>query len=164
MGKALGSSWSRPLNQVLGGWMTNGILTMRTGTHATLGYNGCQGVWNSCRPDIVAGQNPAAAPSGGRGPNLWFNTSAVTTAAPLTGGNAGAYNMTNPGASVLDLSLFKAFHFTETKDLEFRAEAFNMPNKTQLSGPDYSRQDATFGVITSSSGARTVQFSLRAHF
>jgi hypothetical protein len=163
-GKALGSSWSRPLNQVLGGWMTNGILTMRTGTHATLGYNGCQGVWNSCRPDIVAGQNPAAAPSGGRGPNLWFNTSAVTTAAPLTGGNAGAYNMTNPGASVLDLSLFKAFHFTETKDLEFRAEAFNMPNKTQLSGPDYSRQDATFGVITSSSGARTVQFSLRAHF
>ena len=82
----------------------------------------------------------------------------------MTGGNIGAYTMTNPGASTLDMSLFKMFRFKESKDVEVRAEAFNMPNKTQLSGPDYSRQDATFGVITGSSGNRSVQFSLRLHF
>jgi hypothetical protein len=152
------------LNGVLGGWMTNGILTIRTGSQLTMAFNGCQGVWNSCRVDVVPGQDPNAAPSAGRGPNLWFNTSAVTNPAPMTGGNIGAFDITGPGGSTLDFSLFKAFRFKEHKDLEFRAEAFNLPNKTQLGNPDMNKQDAAFGVITTSSNNRSMQFSLRLHF
>ena len=163
-GKALGTSWAPALNQVLGGWMTNGIVTIRTGSPLTIGFNGCQGVWNSCRVDVVPGQDPNSAPSGGRGPNLWFNTSAVTNPAPLTGGNIGAFNIRGPGTSTLDFSLFKIFRFAEHKDLEFRAEAFNMPNKTQLGNPDTSKQNATFGVITGSSNNRSMQMALRLHF
>ena len=131
--------------------LANGILTLRTGSQLTAAFNGCQGVWKSCRVDVVQGQNANGAPAGGRGPDLWFNTSAVTTPAPLTGGNIGAFNITGPGGSTLDFSVFKAFHFTEHKDLEFRAEAFNLPNKTQLGNPDMNKQDAAFGVITTSS-------------
>lgn len=163
-GKSVGTSWNPVLNQVLGGWMTNGILTIRTGSPLTLSYNGCQGVWNSCRVDVVAGQDPNAAPAAGRSPNLWFNTSGVTTPAALTGGNIGAFNIRGPGGSTLDLSLFKTFRFTEHKDLEFRAEAFNLPNKTQLGNPDTAKQNATFGVITTSSNERKMQFALRFHF
>jgi hypothetical protein len=163
-GRAVGASWSPVLNGVLGGWMTNGILTIRTGSQLTMAFNGCQGVWNSCRVDVVPGQDPNAAPSAGRGPNLWFNTSAVTNPAPMTGGNIGAFDITGPGGSTLDFSLFKAFRFKEHKDLEFRAEAFNLPNKTQLGNPDMNKQDAAFGVITTSSNNRSMQFSLRLHF
>jgi hypothetical protein len=163
-GKAVGAQWNPVANAILGGWMANGILTIRTGRPLTIGFNGCQGVWNSCRVDILPGQNPNDAPPEGRSPNKWFNTAAVTNPAALTGGNIGAYTMRGPGASTLDLALFKIFRFSEYKNLEFRAEAFNLPNKTQLGNPDMSKQNATFGVITGSSGERNAQLSLRFHF
>jgi hypothetical protein len=163
-GRALGAHLSPALNHVVGGWALMGILTIRTGRPLTLSYNGCQGVWNSCRPDIVAGKNANGAPAGGRSAAKWFNTSAVTHPAPLTGGDAGAYNVRGPGNSTLDAALFKTFRFTERWNLEFRLEAFNAFNKTQLGNPDTNLQDSAFGAITSSSGERNAQFSLRLHF
>ena len=162
--KALGASMSSALNTLVGGWAVNGILTLRGGSPLSLGYNGCEGVWNSCRPDLVAGKNANAAPAGGRSAAQWFDTTAVTIAAPLTGGNAGPFTIRGPGASTLDAALFKTFRFTERFNLEFRLEAFNAFNKTQLGNPDMNLQDSTFGVITSSSGQRNAQLSLRLHF
>lgn len=163
-GRALGSTMSSALNQVIGGWGLNGILTLRGGSPLSLAYNGCEGVWNSCRPDLVAGQNPNAAPAGGRGPAQWFNTAAVTIPAPLTGGDAGPFTIRGPGASTLDAALFKTFRFTERFNMEFRLEAFNAFNKVQFGNPDMNLQDSSFGRITSSSGARSAQLSLRLHF
>jgi outer membrane receptor protein involved in Fe transport len=163
-GKALGSTMNPVLDHVIGGWGLNGILTLRDGIPLSLAYNGCQGVWNSCRPDLVAGQNANAAPSGGRGAAQWFNTSAVTVPAALTGGDAGPFSVRGPGNSTLDASLFKNFRFNERFNLEFRLEAFNALNKVQLGNPDTNLQDSTFGKITSSSGERNAQISLRLHF
>jgi outer membrane receptor protein involved in Fe transport len=163
-GRALGANMNSALNQIVGGWAVNGILTLRGGTPTSLGYNGCQGVWNTCLPEILAGQNANGAPAGGRSATQWFNTSAVTIATPLTGGDAGLYNIRNPGASTLDASLFKTFRISERFNLEFRLEAFNAFNKTQLGGPDTSLQDSTFGKINGSSGERNAQLSLRLHF
>jgi hypothetical protein len=170
-GKALAGGMSSGLDKVLGGWGLNGILTLRGGTPQSLSFNGCQGNWGDgqgsgtqCRPDIVAGQNPNAAPSAGRSAAQWFNTAAVTAPAPLTGGNAGPYTVRAPGASSLDAALFKTFRMTERFNLEFRLEAFNAFNKVQLGAPDMNFQDSTFGKITSSSGERNAQVSLRLHF
>jgi len=163
-GRPLGTNMNAVLNQIVGGWGLNGILTLRGGIPISLGYNGCEGVWNSCRPDIVAGQNANGAPAAGRSPAQWFNTTAVTVPAPLTGGDAGPYNIRAPGASTLDAALFKTFRFSERFNMEFRLEAFNAFNKTQFGGPDTNLQDSTFGVITSSSGQRNAQVSLRLHF
>jgi outer membrane receptor protein involved in Fe transport len=164
MGRQFGSHMNPVLNQIVGGWGLNGILTLRGGIPLSLGYNGCQGVWNSCRPDIAPGQNANAAPPGGRSPAKWFNTAAVTVPAPLTGGDAGPYNIRAPGASTLDAALFKTFRFTERFSMEFRLEAFNAFNKVQFGSPDTNLQDSTFGQITSSSGERNAQLSLRLHF
>lgn len=163
-GRAHGANMHPALNHAVGGWALNGILSLRTGRPNTLGFNGCQGVWSSCRPDVVAGKDPNAAPAEGRSPAKWFDTSAVTTPAPLTGGNVGAYMMRGPGTSTLDLSLFKTFRFNERWHLECRGEAFNLTNKTQFGNPDFSLQNSTFGTITSSSGSRTAQISLRLRF
>ncbi len=163
-GRHFGTNMNPVLNQMVGGWGLNGILTLRGGSPLSLGYNGCEGVWNSCRPDIVAGQNANAAPAAGRSPAQWFNTTAVTVPAPLTGGDAGPFNIRAPGASTLDAALFKTFRMTERFNLEFRLEAFNAFNKTQFGAPDTNLQDSTFGVITSSSGQRNAQVSLRLHF
>ena len=100
----------------------------------------------------------------GRSAAQWFNTAGVTIPAPLTGGDAGPYTIRGPGASTLDAALFKTFRFTERFNMEFRLEAFNAFNKTQLGVPDMNYQDSTFGKITSSSGERNAQLSLRVHF
>ena len=85
-------------------------------------------------------------------------------AAAGTGGDAGAFNITAPGNATLDASLFKNFSITERFRVEFRLEAFNALNKTQLGTPDTNLQDATFGKITTSNDARRAQVSLRLHF
>jgi hypothetical protein len=165
-GKAWGAGMSRTADILVGGWQMNGILTLHTGFPYTLSYNGCQGIWGACRPDVVSGQNPQAAPAGGRSPDHWFNTAAVTTPAPLTGGNLGLQTMRFPATQNLDFSLFKMFQLTERFGLEFRAESFNLFNTPQFNNPDNNLQDANFGKITSTlpGTQRTLQFSLRLQF
>jgi hypothetical protein len=165
-GKAYGSSMNPVLNSVVGNWRVNAILTLRTGVPYTLRSNGCQGVWNACRPDAVSGKDPNGAPSIGRGPDLWFDTSAVAPPTTLTGGNLGLQSNYGPPARSLDFSLFKDIRITERFGLQFRTESFNIANTPQFNVPDNNRQDKNFGVVTSSySGSeRHVQFSLRMQF
>ncbi|MGC4049091.1 MAG: hypothetical protein QM757_06200 [Paludibaculum sp.] len=165
-GKTWGTHMNAVANALVGNWQANGILTLRTGQPFTLRSNGCQGIWNACRPDLVAGQDPQAAPSGGRNPDKWFNTAAVTAPASLTGGNLGLQSNTGPAGRTLDFSLFKDFAFTERVKLQFRAEGTNVANTPQFSIPDNNRQNSTFGRVTSTGSGteRHIQFALRLQF
>ena len=58
-GKTFGANMNRAVNAIAGNWQVNGILTLHTGAPYTLRWNGCQGQWNACRPDLVAGQESA---------------------------------------------------------------------------------------------------------
>jgi hypothetical protein len=157
---------NKVLSYVVGNWQMNGILTFHTGVPFTLRSNGCQGVWNACRPDLVPGKNPQNEPAGGRNPDHWFDTSAVAPPAALTGGNLGLQTQTAPPARNVDLSLFKDFPITERFRVQFRAESFNLANTPQFGTPDNNRQNANFGKVTStaSGSERHVQFSLRLQF
>ncbi len=165
-GKPHGSNMNPVANFVVGGWRMNAILTLRTGVPYTLRSNGCQGVWNGCRPDAILGKDPNGAPSIGRGPDHWFDTTAVTAPAPLTGGNLGLQTNRGPATRTLDFSLFKDMRIKENVGLQFRAESFNLANTPQLNVPDNNRQNATFGQVTgtSSGSERHIQFSLRLQF
>lgn len=164
VGRMMGSNMNAIENALIGGWAFGGIVTIRTGVPLTLSYGGCQGMWAICLPDVVKGQDANAAPSGGRSAAKWFNTAAVVAAAPGTGGDSGTFNISAPGNSTFDASLFKTFRFNERFNMEFRTEAFNLFNKTQLGQPDMNLQDSSFGSITQSTGERHIQFSLRLHF
>ncbi len=165
-GKAYGASMNPAVNAIVGNWQMNGILTLHTGFPFTIRSNGCQGVWNACRPDLVPGKNPADEPAGGRRPDLWFDISAVAPPAPLSGGNLGLQTNTSPPTRTVDFSLFKDFPFTERWRLQFRAESFNIANTPQLGTPANNRQNANFGQVTSTQpgSERHVQFSLRLQF
>ncbi len=165
-GKQYGGNISRGLDFIAGGWQINGLLVLHTGVPFTIRSNGCQGIWNACRPDLVAGKNPNDAPSNGRGPDLWFDTSAVAPPAPLTGGNLGLQSNYAPPTHTVDFSVFKNFVVTERMRVEFRAESFNLTNTPQFSTPNNNRQDAAFGRVTStaSGSERHIQFELRFRF
>jgi len=165
-GKKYGAGMNRALNGVAGNWQVNGILALHTGAPYTLRWNGCQGVWNACRPDLVAGKDPKLAPSGGQSPDLWFDTSAVTRAAPLTGGNLGLQSNNEPPLKNMDFSIFKDFAFTERWRLQFRAEGTGIFNTPQFAKPDHNMQNANFGKVTSTVAGteRHLQFQLRLQF
>ena len=165
-GKTWGANINRALDVFAGGWQMNGVLTLHTGVPFTIRSSGCQGIWNACRPDLVPGKNPQDAPSGGRSPDQWFDTSAVAPPAPLTGGNLGLQSNFAPPTRSLDFSIFKYFPVTESKRLEFRAESFNLADTPQYFTPDNNRQDANFGKVTSTQPGteRHIQFELRLRF
>jgi hypothetical protein len=124
------------------------------------------GSFNGCTPDLVSGKDPKNAPSGGRTPFQWFDTSAVTAPAPGTQGTLGLQSNTDPGMKFLDLSLFKSFAITERYRIQFRAESFNLTNTPQFGQPQQQQGNPAFGRITSTQAGteRKMQFALRFMF
>ncbi len=165
-GRKYGASTKSVVDEIAGGWQLNSVVTFHTGQPFTLRANGCQGVFNGCSPDAVLGENPNAAPSIGRNPGEWFNTSNVTAPTALTEGSLGLQTNTGPPTRSVDLSLFKSFALTERFALQFRAESFNLGNTPQFNVPDYTLGDANFGKVTGTAvgSERHVQLSLRLQF
>ena len=65
----------------------------------------------------------------------------------------------------LDVSLFREFSFTESKRLEFRAEAFNVTNTPVFAMPDNNITDSNFGVVSSTANTeRQLQLALKFYF
>ena len=165
-GRSFGGNMNRVLDTVIGGWQANAVFTFHTGQPFTVRSNGCQGIWASCYPDLVAGKDPNAAPPGGRRPEEWFDTSNFLKPASLTQGNLGLQTNYGPPTRSVDFSLAKNFRFTERWNLQFRGESFNLANTPQFGLPDQNRQDANFGRITSTQpgSERHIQFALRLTF
>jgi hypothetical protein len=158
-------------NWIIGNWQVNSIMTFRTGPPFTIGTTQCVGTFGTCQPDVLPGKDPKSAPSGGRRPEEWFDTSAVVKPTPGTPGSLGIQSNNYPGQRSVDLSLFKDFHITERFKVQFRAEAFNMANTPQWgnqsnSGLDVNQGDPAFGQITASQSntQRHIQFALRFMF
>jgi hypothetical protein len=180
-GRQFGANINKVADLLIGGWQTNGILTLRTGIPFTMSGTNCHGVWSKCMPDYVSGYDGPAnqAPSAGRTPNEWFNINNYTVAysnpatGQATGGDVGLESLYGPPTYTLDFSIFKNFRMTEKYNLQFRGEAINLLNFAVLNTPDASLGDAkafggngNFGVITGSAlgTERHLQFSLRFWF
>ena len=163
-GKQFGGSMNKAVDIALGNWQINTILTLHSGQPFTVSAGGCQGVWAGCFPDISG--DPNAAPSGGRTPSEWFNTSNFSAPASLTQGTIGDNKNYGPPLHNMDLSIFKDFAFTERFRLQFRTEIFNLTNTPQFSFPDSGYGDSDFGKITSTLAGteRHIQFSLKFLF
>jgi hypothetical protein len=71
-----------------------------------------------------------------------------------------------PGLMDWDFSVHKKIPITESKYLQFRAEIFNVFNRTNFSNPDggYSDGATAFGKITSAGDPRLLQFALKFFF
>lgn len=177
------------LNYLLGGWVVNGILSLRTGFPSDINTNVIPPTFQtynvaSCVPG-VAKKLPNAGVDG------YFNPAAFTvplTATSVTGaqvtefGNCGHFPVTGPGSKNLDSSLFKNFYLSESHMvyLQFRAEAFNTTNTPTFSLPNASDTTLTcvgapgancnsgnpnFGkLVNGSATGRQLQFAAKLYF
>jgi carboxypeptidase family protein/TonB-dependent receptor-like protein len=81
----------------------------------------------------------------------WLLPSTVAFARPAPGtyGNAAFNSLKGPGVFQFDMALSRTFVFKEAKALQFRAEAFNLPNHLNPSVPVSVTSSGAFGKIQS---------------
>jgi hypothetical protein len=159
--KFLGNA-NRVVNGALGGWQVAGIFTARTGLPFTPTISADQantGIGGQ-RP-VVVGDPSVSNPS----PTLWFNPAAFAQPAKYTYGNGGRNILRADSLLELDVTLEKNFMITESKRLQFRAEAFNITNTSTFAAPNASIGSASAGIITSTLNAgRVLQGALKFYF
>jgi hypothetical protein len=123
-------------NAVMSGWQLNSILTAQTGFPFTplVGFNqsGNGDSRAPDRPDLTPG---FSGPIILGNPKRWFNTAAFQLPAAGTYGNAGRDIIEGPGLLEFDSSLFKTFRIREKANVQFRAEFFNLLNRTNYGLP-----------------------------
>ena len=171
-GKRWGASMPWAANLLLGGWQLTETTTMNSGLPVNLIYSPVSrqqvGTIGNIRANIVG--DPLVA-SGQRDPSFYLNPATVqivpnsNTAIADPYGNAGRNILEAPGYVSTDLGIHKQFPlFREGMRLEFRAEFFNLFNRTNLLAPDGNRSNNTFGQISGTFPARQGQFALKLLF
>jgi len=125
------------------------------------------------RPNVVSG----VPLNVGAGLNDWFNTAAfaggcTTTAyvgnpscVPLgTFGDASRDILHGPGTIQWDMSLTRAFRFTERYKMVLRSDFFNIMNHANWGNPATGLTSSTFGQITSFGSPRLIQINMKLFF
>ncbi len=142
------------LNQVVGGWQINAILQYFDGLPFSVSAANGVGDGLTPRAALVPGNGNGTLPTGKRGIHEWFNTAAFVSI-PLTGtlangqwGNSGRNILQGPGTKNVDFSLFKNFQVAESKNLQIRAEFFNLFNTPQFNNPSATAPQPAAGSST----------------
>ena len=158
-------------SRLIGGWQVNGIATLLTGFPFTpqIGSNrsGDGDTRNPDRPSV----NPLFSGPVVLGTQTqWFNPNAFVLPIAGTYGNLGRGVFTGPGLAEVDASFMKNTRVSERTSLQFRAEFFNLLNRTNL-GPTNATVFSS-GAINPSAGLittlattpRQIQFGLKLIF
>jgi Carboxypeptidase regulatory-like domain len=162
-------------NRLTREWVLSGITHFSTGFPVTLynfGDNSLLGAspnginnFGLDEPQYTPGplelnQNP-------RNGKSYFNP-ALFSLQPLgTPGNAKRRFFFGPGVNNYDMALLKYLPITESKNLEFRLEAFNIFNHAQFDGPasvDGNINSASFAQVVSAAAPRLVQAAIKFNF
>ncbi len=151
-------------DKLLGGWSVAGAVTLQSGmpfpvTQIT-NFNAFAG-FGTQRPNVIRNPN---LPAGERATARWFDTSAFTVAPQFTIGNASRNPVRGPGYRSADVALIKRTYFGEVRNVEFRAEIFNLTNTPPLANPNGVLGNPAFGSITSAGDPRVIQFGLKVNF
>ena len=150
------------VNTILGGWNIGGIFSADSG----LPFSAMAGgdVANTGGGPQRAQRNANASGSAPQTRQEWLNPQEFTVPAPFTFGNERRNDLIAPGYLNVDFNARKDFKI-ERFTTQFKAEFFNLFNRTQLGSPNNNVQSSAFGSITSSSAsAREIQFGLKVLF
>jgi Carboxypeptidase regulatory-like domain/TonB dependent receptor-like, beta-barrel len=191
-GKPYLGSASKKLDLLVGGWSTQWIATIEGGQPITLPCNDGPAAGVGCYDFII----PGVDRHGSGAPDHFLNPAAFTQPCPppafeqpstcvsgltglaLLGGTAS--QVSGPGISRLDFSVFKNFALTERYRLEFRSEFFNILNHPTFNAPGFGGNgviavpgstdflNTAFGQIGSTrfpfNDPRQIQFALKLYF
>ena len=148
----------------LKGWSANGIVNVQSGiplavTQAT-NFNAFAG-FGTQRPNLIANPN---LPNSQRTAAQFFDVSAFQIAPQFTLGTSSRNPVRGPHYRNFDLAIIKRTNLTETINVEFRTEIFNLTNTPPLGAPNIVAGSNGFGSITSAGDPRIVQFGLKINF
>ncbi len=175
-------NWQLPFGKILrrenpwtDGWTLSGVSRFSTGFPVTL-YNNNDtsllgtipnGINNNGvdTPNVAAGKlevntNP-------RNGALAFNTALFSLPSLGRMGDAPRRFFYGPGICNFDMALHKDLHFSESKSLEFRLEAFNVFNHAQFYGSaavNGNISSANFGEVVSAADPRRMQLATKFSF
>jgi len=164
---------NRALGLLVTGWQVSGIVRILSGQPLQVLSGLDQALTNATsdqRPNLVL---PSAYASGKGIQNGWLNPAAFAQPALGTYGNMGSNNIFGPGSINIDMGLTRAFRLKEKQSIQFRAEAFNMPNHvnpfspnvlTAGASPQPTLTDPNFGKILAAADGRTMQMALKFVF
>ncbi len=154
------------LRQVLGGWQTNGIITLEGGSPFSIvsGRDNSQSGVNRDRADLVGDPELDTGRPRGELVARYFNTDAFTVNAPGTFGNSARNILRGPGFASVDFGLVKSVRLMRRHTVQFRAEIFNLFNRVNLGNPANNASAANFGQITSAGSPRVIQLALKYSF
>ncbi len=181
---------SRVLGAVVDHWTLSGVSQFQTGSRFTPGFE-----WDGTEPEQTGSSEGARInlisnpilPKGERTFDRQFKTEAFAPPAPCSWenqtpacfGNAGLGILTNPGVNNWDITLAKRFSLGESRELSFRAEAYNAFNHTQFDGIDTDasydvnaflkegkvvQTNGTLGQFDGARSPRQISFTLRVRF
>jgi len=171
-----GNFWDTSVSQVLlDGWQFSGIIVFQTGTPFSvinggspggIGVSDNAGVANYFGTGSYAdcvGSPYAHVPFGEGtaetfGP-LLYNPAAYVAPRGLTFGTCGRNSLNNPRRTNFNLSLLKHFKVFGERDIEFRAEGFNVFNHTQFRIYDPSHPGNTGNNIIGCYGGASTHYS-----
>ncbi len=158
------------VNQLVGGWQIGSIVTLQSGRPLNMqsGFD-VSGTYKYGEVRLSAtGQDPYAS---NQTANQWFNPSGFRLPDAGTFGDITRNRLIGPGTASWDFSTLKNFPVIEGHSLQFRFEAFNLPNHPNLGDPnlswgsrDSSKAGPNFGVIRSTGTMRQMQLALKYVF
>ncbi len=169
-GRRFGTNMARPVDLLLGNWRMAAINSMLSGNPITFLYSPSSDFTVSSnskdyRPNLVG--NPFL-PADQRTPAHYWNPAglAIPTDRTQPFGNAGRNIARSPGVYTLDLSLQKEFPLPlrDGTRLQFRADAFNLQNRTNFQNANSVVGQTVFGTIQSTYPARQLQLALKLYF
>ena len=136
---------SNALDRIFGGWEISGVTLFQSGTPFTVissagntgisltdnaGVSSGLGIAASY-PDVAHGLPKTTDNFRSFGP-LLINPAQFVAPRGLTFGDAGRNSLNNPSRLNFDVALLKHIKITESSELQFRAEVFNIFNHTQF--------------------------------
>ncbi len=149
--------------RILGtGWKISGIVRVLSGSALTVasGLDNALSGTTDQQPNQVLASPYSAKQSAAS----WLNPAAFVQPPTGTYGAMGPRNVRGPKSVRMDMGLARAFQVREKQSVEFRAEAFNVPNLVNLGNPTVNFTSATFGQILSASDPRILQLALKYVF
>ena len=185
--RQFGSQWPGWADRLLGGWNLSGTTNFRTGQPVTVGLtggstaglSGRSGCLAECdqRPDLKAGgnNNPVNEdwnPNSSDPAKAYFDYTNFVLQPVGFFGNLARNTIIKPSVKQFNLSMSKDNRIGEGKNLEFRAEFFNLFNHPNFGAPNANTfrtaagaYSATAGRITSlATSMRQVQLALKITF
>lgn len=161
--KRYAANLPRGANLLVSGWQINGIYQARSGfPFPVLALDASGTVSGGPRADLVG--NPST-----KDPARAFNRHAFAQPQRGTFGNSANNLLRGKGLDNLDVSVFKNTYLHGSTNLQFRADAFNALNHTQIGpypGNEFSLDpNSSFGVYNSvQHQARILQLALKFIF